>query len=211
MAGVMLDLTEVAEGRVVHLAEHPITFAELVARGEECWMELVDGVLTEKAMVQLDHELLQGWLFHILGLYATRCHLGLVVTSRILVEVGEFGGRMPDILFVRQERMDIVQKKAIYGAPDLIIEIVSPNDRPSDIIALETDYRSIAVAEILVIDQPKRRLRILRNRGDHYDTETLTEGTLRFETLGGITLQVEWLFQEQRPDELDLLASLLAQ
>ena len=41
-----------------------------------------------------------------------------------------------------------MQQKAIYGAPDLMLEVISPNDRPSDIMALEIDYRAIGVPEI---------------------------------------------------------------
>jgi len=34
-------------------------------------------------------------------------------------------------------------------APDLVIELISPNDRPSDIVVLEMDYRAIGVTEIV--------------------------------------------------------------
>jgi Uma2 family endonuclease len=143
------------------------------------------------------------------GIFARKRDLGIVLTSRILVEINAFRGRLPDLLFVRKERMEIVRQKAIYGAPDLIIEIVSPNDRPADIIALETDYRTLGVPEIVFLDQRKRRVRILRKRDADYEETELSTGTLELESMDGLPLQVEWLLQEPLPDELDLLTELL--
>jgi Uma2 family endonuclease len=212
MANVIRELEKSVEGRVVRLAERPISFEEFVELGGKTdFLELVDGVIVEKPMVQLDREKLLGWLYAILGILVRRRNLGIVLSSRILIEIDRFGGRMPDLLFVRRERMDIVQQKAVYGAPDLVIEIVSPNDRPSDIIALETDYRAIGVAEIVFIEPRKRRVRALRRRDTDYEETELTAGTLTLETLAGLPLKVEWLLQEPRPDELDLLIELLSQ
>src|SRR5439155_9204819 len=130
-----------------------------------------------------DHEKLVGWLYHVLGLYVQERNLGIVLGSRTAVEITQFRGRLPDLLFVRQDRMEIVQQKAVYGAPDLVIEVISPGDRPSDIIALETDYRSIGVQEIVFLDQRTSRARILRRHDDAYIEEELTEGALTLESM----------------------------
>jgi Uma2 family endonuclease len=160
--------------------------------------------------VQLEHEKLFTWLMTLYRVYVEERNLGIVLGSRTAVEIGMFRGRLPDLLFVRRERMGIVQQKAIYGAPDLVIELISPNDRPSDISALETDYRAIGVPEIVFIDQQQRRVRLLRAREAGYEEEILIGGTLRFESLEGFALQVEWLFQEPRPNLRATLERLLA-
>lgn len=212
MTDLMLDTTRVNEDRIVRHARRPITFAEfLTLTGEDDDTELVGGVLVEKMSAQLEHEKLFAWLFQLLGVYVEKRNLGLVLGSRTAVEISQFDGRLPDMLFVRRERLDIVQQKAIYGAPDLIIELVSPNDRPSDIMGLETDYRSIGVAEIVFIDRPKQRLRLLRKRENGYEEQEQTEGALRFETIASLELQIAWLFQEPRPAVYDTVAALLSQ
>ena len=98
--------------------------------------------------------------------------------------------------------------KAVYGAPDLVIEIVSPTDRASDVIALETDYRGIGVVEIVFIEPPKRAVRVLRKVDSDYTEEILTSGTLVLETLAGIRLETEWLFMEPRPAERETVYAL---
>src|SRR5437660_18206 len=104
-------------------------------------------------MVQLEHEKLLRWLSTVLDLFTEERGLGIVLGSRTGVEISTYRGRLPNLLFVRRDRMEIVREKAVYGAPDLVIEIISPGDGPSDIIALETDYRSIGVQEVVFLDQ----------------------------------------------------------
>jgi len=166
-------------------------------------------VVVQRMAAQLEHERLQVWLLWLLNGYVQAKGLGMVLGSRTAVQITEYRGRLPDILFVREERQDIVQEKGIYGAPDLIVEILSPHDRPADIIALEADYRSIGVSEIWLIDQKRKRVRALRKRERGYKEEVLTRGVLRSEVVSGFWLKVKWLFAKPLPLELDILQELL--
>jgi Uma2 family endonuclease len=205
----MIVQEKVREETVKWLWERPLTFAEFLEMfGPKDEVELIDGMVVERSMVQLDHEKLSGWLFIVLSLYVKARGLGIVLGSRTAVEINQFRGRLPDLLFVRQDRMQIVQQKGVYGAPDLVIEIISPNDRASDIIALETDYRTIGVAEILFIDQRKQQVRVLRKQSG-YAEQVVTAGVLAVETLGGMALETEWLFAEPGPDERATVDRLL--
>lgn len=207
----MVVQEKVREETVKWIWDHPLTFAEFVEEfGPQDQVELIDGVVVERSMVQLDHEKLQGWLFIILSLYVKARQLGIVLGSRTAVEIHQFRGRLPDLIFIRGERMEIVQQKGVYGAPDLAIEIVSPGDRASNVVSLETDVRTIGVAEIVFVDQRRARVRVLRKRESDYDEEIVTAGPVVFETLGGIQLLTEWLFADPRPDERALVDELLS-
>jgi Uma2 family endonuclease len=161
-------------------------------------------------MVQLDHEKLEFWLKVVLHLFVQRRNLGIVLGSRTAVQINEFRGRLPDLFFVRRERMEIVQQKGVYGSPDLVIEIISPGDRASTVRSLEADYRTVGVEEIVFIDQKRRKVRFLRKQASGYTEEQIAGGTVLLETLGGLQLQWEWLFDEPRPDELTVVGELLA-
>lgn len=135
--------------------------------------------------------------------------------SRSAVQISEYDGRMPDILFVRAGRDHIQQQKAIYGAPDLVVELVSPNDRPGELMTLQTDYRSIGVEEIVFVDRLRRQVRIVRRRADaagpaDYGEHTITSGTLTLSTIPGFEVELVALFDEPRPDPLTILTELLA-
>jgi Uma2 family endonuclease len=209
---VPIKLERVTETSVKWVGERPITFTEFLEMDfENDWVELIDGVPVEKPMVQLDHEKLSMWLGSLLNMFSELRDLGIVLGSRTPVEIRQYKGRLPDLLFVRRERMDIVQQKAIFGPPDLVIEIVSPNDRRSDLLALIADYCSIGVAEIVMIERKKRRVRVLRKRDTGYSEEILSVGTLELESVEGFHVEVEWLLKEPRPQVREVLNRLLAE
>jgi Uma2 family endonuclease len=187
----------------------PLSFEQFLdVVGPTDYVDLVDGMIVEKKMVQLEHEKLQLWLVGVLNPYVKRKKLGILLGSRSAIKISEFRGRLPDLFFVSEDRIAIVQEKATYGAPDLIIEIVSPNDRPSDLICLEADYATIGVREIVFIDIKRRRVRTLRLKDGKYSEDVPISEPLVLETLGGLRLEQDWLFREPRPDEHELVSSL---
>jgi len=208
----MILQERIREERIKWVGTRPVTFAEFLdLDGHESHVELVDGVLEERMAVQLDHEKLLRWIDHVLTPYVEVLNLGIVLGSRTAVEIHEFRGRLPDLLFVRRDRMAIVQQKAVCGAPDLILEVISPNDRPSDVTALEIDYRSIGVAEIVFVAPRRHEVRFLRKRQNEYVEEIVTAGTIVLESLGDLRLETNWLFVEPRPELRVTVDALLAQ
>lgn len=206
----LVAFTRTAEARVVWVPARPVTFDEFLELfGEDDEVELIDGTPVEKTAAQLDHEKLFAWLLTVLNYFASDRDLGLVLGARSPVKINNFRGRLPDLLFVRRERLSIVQQKAIYGAPDLVIEFVSPGDRPSDVVALETDCRGLGVAEIVFV-QSRRRVRALRRQdGNNYAETEQETGPLAFASVPGFVIQAEWLWADARPAVRDVLAGLL--
>lgn len=205
-----IPIDETIEASQVRFGERPLTFAEyLEIPDPNHEYELTNGVLTRKISAQLDHETLQLWLSFILNGYASARDMGVVLGSRTAIEIDRFAGRMPDLLFVRKDRLSIVQQKGIFGAPDLVIEIVSPNDRVSGLRSLEADYRRIGVDEILFIDLRRGGITIVRKRDGDYEAVAITQGDLRIESMDGLILKADWLLREPRPDPLATLLDLL--
>ena len=214
MADVMRNTAEDAEARIVRIGDRAIDFETFLDLNVEYDMELQNGVMVKKMAAQGEHEPLYTWLFTLLYLFTKQKKLGVAGGSRTAVRIDEFHSRLPDLFFVRREHESFIQSRAVYGTPDLAVELVSPNDRPVAIFEVEADYRRIGVPEIMFIDQQKQRVRILRKRGTEQGTDytetILTEGELAFETAPGFVLQVQWLFAAVRPDELELITALLS-
>jgi Uma2 family endonuclease len=141
--------------RNAYVSDSPIDFEMWIGLAETLDTELVDGIMVDRLAVPVPHEVLFAWLITLLRSYAGKLDLGEVLGSRTAVKISSYNGRLPGILFVRAENTGIIRKDAIYGVPDLVIEIVSANDRPSDLIPLETDYRDLGVPEIVFIDPQK--------------------------------------------------------
>lgn len=199
--------------RQVYVADGPIDFATWIDLAQTLDTELVRGVMINKIAAQYPHEWIFAWLFQALGNFVAYRKLGKVLGSRTPVKITANDGRLPDLLFVRADNTRIIHDDAIYGVPDVVIEIVSKNDRPSDLIPLEADYRTIGVPEILFIDPKKKRVRYLRKietaDGTDYDESYLTTGQLTFAGVPGFAIEVEWLFSDDRPDAYTVTKQLI--
>jgi Uma2 family endonuclease len=209
MSSIAIETERSVEGQVVEVADHPIRFEEFVEYAQGKYVELVDGVVVEKSMVQLDHEYCSSWLQEVIGPYVRRRKLGRLLTQRIMVKADEFGGRMPDLLFVSTEHQELLRQTAVYGAPQLVIEIISPGDRSGHLRALEADYIRLGVGEIAFVDLVKQSIRLLRRRDGEYAEEIVQAGPITFNSIDGLTLESEWILTEPRPDTHETVARLL--
>jgi Uma2 family endonuclease len=177
--------------------------------GEDDDIELVDGMVVQRVAAKDIHEDLFRWLFVLLTDYTEIKGLGIVRGSRTAVKITEHRGRLPDIVFVRKENAHIVQEDGIFGTPDLVVEIWSPGDRLSDMLAKEADYKSIGVLEIWFVDQQRRQVRVLRKGREGYEEKVMKRGVLRSEVVEGFWVKVEWLFKKPLPNVIDALQKIL--
>jgi Uma2 family endonuclease len=171
--------------------------------------ELLDGVLVRRMAAQLPHEWLFQWMLRLVGGYVEARGLGIVLGSRTPVQITPYRVRLPDLLFVRTERMPILNPQALLEPPDWVTEIRSAGERASDWVRLESDYRTIGVPEIWMVDLPRARVRALRLHEGDYTIEEVSEGLLRSAVIEGFAVRLEDLFAEVRPKVSDLLQDLL--
>jgi Uma2 family endonuclease len=74
----------------------------------------------------------------------------------------------PDLLFVSKERAGIVTEKNVQGAPDLVVEIVSPSTRRSDEIVKRRLYERFGVREYWLVLPRRRAVRVFRHDGARF-------------------------------------------
>ena len=195
--------------RKVYVADSPIDFETWLDLAQTLDTELHRGVIVDRMAAQYSHEWILRWFSIALGGYVTRRKLGKTLGSRTAVKISTNDGRLPDLLFVRAENVAIISEDAIRGVPDLVIEITSKNDRPSDLIPLEADYRTLGVGEIVFIDPRKKRVRLLRKNGvGDYDEEIVTAGRVAFVSVSGFHFEAEWLFVDDMPDPISVAQDL---
>jgi Uma2 family endonuclease len=71
-------------------------------------------------------------------------------------------GVQPDILFVSNERLDIVGEDWLRGAPDLVIEILSPSTAARDRNIKRKLYARQGVAEYWIVDPATETVEVWR-------------------------------------------------
>ena len=111
----------------------------------------------------------------------------------------DFNSVIPDLAFVSRERLDeIIKEGRIKGAPDLMIEIISPGaeNRRRDRVVKKQTYGKFGVREYWVIDPENRTVEIYRLDGREMKlAATLTgEDEITSSLLAGYRFEVESMF-----------------
>lgn len=188
-----------------------MTFDQYVAHDDERKSDLIDGFLHYDAMPTIQHERIFRFLLTLLSLYAQKRDLGEVFGSRTKVRVASRKGFEPDVLFVRKERAHIVGALHLSEAPDLAIEIVSPSSTVHDYQTKRAGYEAIGTREYWIIDPELSEARFFRLAADGlFEEVTPEEGAYHSAAVPGFRLDASLLFADELPDELDVLAALLA-
>ena len=74
--------------------------------------------------------------------------------------------RAPDIAFVHRDRLpDPASRGFVDLAPDLVVEVLSPDDRPGEILGKVGDWLQAGTRLVWVIDPERRTARIYRADG----------------------------------------------
>lgn len=152
------------------------------ARGTR--FEVMDGELYVTPGPSRRHQRIFTDLVTLLNVFAQSNHLGEVFASPFDVLFGEGDYVEPDIMFVRSAREEIVTERGIEGAPDLLVEVLSPSTAARDLGIKPDRYRHFGVAEYWVIDPDERTVLVWRFADDASAPLALgTADTLRWQPL----------------------------
>jgi Uma2 family endonuclease len=173
-----------------------ITGEELQAMGDIGPCELIDGRIVPMSPTGGRHGIIESRLDSALSVFVRQQNLGWVLTG----EVGIYIRRNPDrvrgadIVFLSRERWPEGPPEGfLEGAPDLVVEITSPNDRWQEVRQKIAEYFSIGVRWVWIVEPENRAVLAFRSSTDFQqlgaEEMLVGEGTLE-----GFTLPVANLF-----------------
>lgn len=156
--------------------------------------EVIKGVLYMTPAPTPRHQRISGNLgFQMLAFVRAR-QLGEVYDAPIDVYLpGQETPVQPDLIFVTQDRLHIVDlDDAVHGAPDLIVEILSPSDWLKDRKVKFALYQETGVREYWIVDPRTRTIEVYVLRGGRYDLigQWGDEETARSEVLARLEVAV---------------------
>ena len=183
-------------------------FCLLIKDGEKG--DLIDGVIYMSPSESTDENALLLFLMLLIGDFAEERELGLVFVSRVAFRLGKYQGPEPDIAFVRTDRLHLVERGYVDGAPDLAVEIVSPDSIERDYVLKREQYRQAGVPEYWIVDEMSQGVVLLkRSASGAYREVKPRNGVLHSQVLPGFWLRPEWLWQQPRPKKTMVLAEIL--
>ena len=145
------------------------------------YREYVDGEVIRKAMGDIPHSAIQTLLSFVFTLYL-RQYPGGFAGSELRCIFGPAGRErayVPDAVFIRAGRLRI-RRGPFRAAPDLAVEILSPDDRKSRVQKKIRFYRENGVELVWLID-PAKRIVTVYDASDETtlsEMDTLTGGTV---------------------------------
>jgi Uma2 family endonuclease len=112
--------------------------------------EFVDGRIVERNLGELDHSYLQGLFFDLFR------QKGLFAFVELRVQVAPTRFRVPDVLAMRE----MPRSRFLRQSPYIVVEILSPEDRVSDMSERIEDYVASGINNVWVVDPQRKRLTV---------------------------------------------------
>ncbi len=99
----------------------------------------------------------------------------------------------PDVLYVSPERREILQDW-IEGAPDLVVEVLSPSTARMDRLLKLNRYAEAGVREYWLVDPVARTIEILVNNGERFVVHAQAGGPWTSPAVLGVELDIDGLW-----------------
>lgn len=135
--------------------------------------EVVDGEPAVTPAPTLFHQQVKGRLKHLLDGVVEAGDLGVVFDAPTDVVLSEFDILQPDIFVVLRERRAILKDQYVAGAPDLIVEVLSPSTEARDRTVKAKRYATFGVREMWLVDPVGKTIEVLINTPEGFRREAL--------------------------------------
>lgn len=131
--------------------------------------EIIDGVRYDfLSSPKITHQAIVGQLYSFLKLSCSAN--GVILIAPMDVHLSEDNIVQPDLIYITNDNMNIIRNEKIMGAPDLLVEILSPNTGSRDKVKKKELYARYSIPEYWIVDPVHRTV----------DQFLLTEGRTEY-------------------------------
>jgi len=183
----------------VQQAEKLYTIDDYLAMPDEYpRYELLEGELIEMVSPTSRHQRISRQLFTALNTHCAAHDLGEVFYAPLDVILSRTIVVQPDLLFISKARRAELIGERITGAPDLVIEILSPATSARDFNQKRKLYARHGVKEYWIVDPDDETIEVQRLQGNVFSTVALFEKgqTLTSPMFEGLNVDVGQVFVE---------------
>ena len=163
--------------------------------------ELIGGDLILVASSNEEHQIVSIELGSLMHYHAKAGDLGRVFHAPFDIVFSDSEVVQPDIMFISKDREDIRTPANVQGAPDLIVEILSPSSVSRDWNYKRELYAKYGVEEYWIADPVHKMISVmllkegvLELAGTHVEGDTVTSTALE-----GFSVEVSEIFGIQPP------------
>ncbi len=158
--------------------------------------EIVNGVLVMAPAPTPEHQSIAVRIAYYMFPHVDLAGIGRLLPSPIDVELGPKQVFQPDVVVILNAHLDRIAAKRIIGAPDLVVEVVSPSSGVMDRIAKYAVYAHAGVPEYWIVKPESRTVEVFVLEDGEYRSPGIFTGraTLPSRVVPGLPVRVEQFF-----------------
>ncbi len=160
-------------------------------------LQLINGDLIMSPSLTINHQIVNGKLFMFISKHLEKNNLGgICLFSPIDVVLDDENIYQPDLIYISGKRKSELLQDQIMGAPDLIVEILSPSTAYYDLKQKKDFYERYGVKEYLIIDPVRHDAEIYGLIDEKFELQQKEQqnGKINLNTLPGLQIDLQKLF-----------------
>ena len=125
--------------------------------------EIIDGEHFVTPSPDTKHQRVSKRLTVAMERYLEHHRIGEVFAAPFDIVFSDLNVVEPDLLYISRERADVLTDKHVRGAPDLVVEILSPGTRKTDEVTKRKLYEGFGVREYWIVDPELDTIKVYRH------------------------------------------------
>jgi len=174
------------------------TYADYALLPEGAPYQLIGGKLVMTPAPNTYHQIISIRLELKFANFVNEKNLGLVLDAPIDVYFGEKETYQPDIIFIAQDRFHVIEPARINGAPDMVVEILSPSTGYYDLKKKARTYARYGVKEYWIVDPEDKSIEVYKGQEEKFvlDQRVEEEGKIKSLILDGLAVEAKEVFAQ---------------
>jgi Uma2 family endonuclease len=158
--------------------------------------QLVDGEIYMAPAPNRDHQFISGELYFALRKHLEIDRVGVLYSAPFDVTLTDTTVVQPDIVYFSHQRASYLTEHGAEGAPDLVVEILSPKTAKLDLGVKRELYARTGVIELWIVEPEARAVKIYRlQENPDVPSQTLAaDKTLTTPLLPGLAISLAHVF-----------------
>jgi Uma2 family endonuclease len=168
------------------------TYEDYLTLDEGVYFSIINGKAFMSPAPELFHQRWARKIFLAVERHVEARKLGEVFFAPVDVVLDERNVVQPDLVFVSNANAGLLERRGIMGAPDLVVEIISPSSLRHDRYEKRELYARFGIKEFWLADVANRSLEVLSLQAGGYKLVSCAtnEGKIRSEILPGFELDL---------------------
>jgi len=151
------------------------TYEEYARLDDEQRYEIIGGELLMAPAPDMYHQEWAGELYQRIVAHVRARRLGKVYFAPVDVVFDAQNVVQPDLLFIASANLSIIKAPGVFGAPDLLVELISPSSVRRDRYLKKGLYARFGVKEYWIVEPGNKSLEIWKLQNQTFDLHCLLE------------------------------------